>query len=119
MRGLTFLGFFYLISLYLTAFVFADLPSPSMQLFVLLLLIAFPRLTMRYRRYQEYRADEFALQTTGNVQAFKSAMIRLTNMNLLVATSTRRARHPRSHPTLVKRLQHADEFAIRCGGSVK
>lgn len=115
MRGLTFLGLFYLISLYPAMFTAVDPLSQILPLIGFLLLAAFSSVTMRYRRHQEYQADEFALQATGNVPAFKSAMIRLTNLNLSPATSTRRTRHPRSHPTLVKRLQHADEFTARGG----
>ena len=122
MGGLTFLGFFYLINIYLTSLVTEininspmSFIQPFLPLLVLILLLIFVGLTVRYRRYQEYQADEFALQTTGKIQAFKDAMTRLTNMNMMVATSTRRARHPASHPTLLKRLRHADEFAARQG----
>ncbi len=115
MRGLTFLGFFYLTYLSLNTFSSLAVP-PFLGLLVLfMLLVGFVNLTTRYRRHQENQADEFALQTTGNVQAFKNAMIRLTDMNLMVATSTRHAQHPANYPTLVKRLEHADEFAARCG----
>ena len=123
MRGLTMLGLFYLFSLYLSglnapnansdASVSSLLFQDLFPLLVLCLVLAFMIFTSRYRRHQEYRADEFALQTTGKVQSFKDAMIRLTNMGMLVAVSTRRARHPASHPVLLKRLQHADEFAAR------
>jgi STE24 endopeptidase len=119
MRGLRFLGFFYVAYLYLAVF---NQPDAFLHLWIWIaafcLLVAFIVLINRYRRYQEYQADEFALQITRNVQAFKDAMTRLTDMNLLIATSTKKARHPTSHPTLVKRLQHADEFAARNGLAV-
>jgi STE24 endopeptidase len=122
MRGLSFLGFFYLLYACLNVLLMSSnadaSPSASglqlvLALLVLMLLFVFALFVMRYRRRQEYQADEFALQTTGQVQAFKNAMTRLTNMNMQVATSTRRARHPATHPDLLKRLKHADEFAAR------
>jgi STE24 endopeptidase len=107
MRGLTVLGMLYVVYLLFASSEFPGwLPLAGYMLF-----LAFLYITMRYRRYQEYQADEFALQATGNVQAFKDAMTRLTNLGMVVAISTRRARHPVTHPTLMKRLRHADEFA--------
>jgi Zn-dependent protease with chaperone function len=70
------------------------------------------RLLLCYSRYQEYQADEFALRTTRKVQAFKNAITRLTNLRSRAATSAQNARHS-THPTLVKRLQHANEFPAR------
>jgi STE24 endopeptidase len=121
MGGLTFLGLFYLFYTYLGSlsvgedFTLMSVIRTVLPIVVFILLLSFLLLSVRYRRYQEYQADEFALQTTGKVQAFKDAMTRLTNINMVVATSTRRAKHPGSHPTLLKRLQHADEFAARQG----
>lgn len=122
MRGLSFLGFFYVLALSIYSSQMTPDDSDHAELLwlgIVLLLLVFNLLTVRYRRYQEYRADEFALRSTGKAQAFKDAMTRLTNMNLLVATSTRRARHPASHPTLLKRLKHADEFAARNAAPVE
>lgn len=91
--------------------------SPMLQalssLFAILLFLILWVLCMNYRRYQEYQADEFALRITGNVQAFKTSMTRLTTMNRLEATEKRRFRLPASHPTLQQRLQHADAFALQ------
>lgn len=118
-RGLAFLGVFFFLYLDLsTQTSSSSLLSqvqPLLPLLFLVLLFALLRLNMRYYRHQEYQADEFALQTTRNVQAFKSAMTQLTNINLLVAAPTRRGQHPASHPELVKRLKHADEFAASHG----
>ena len=118
-RGLTFLGVFFFLYLYLATLTtpasfssLLALVQPLLLLLFVALFLAFLRLTTRYRLRQEYQADEFALQTTRNVQAFKSAMTQLTEMNLLVAAPTRRGQHPTSHPALVKRLKHADEFAV-------
>lgn len=123
MRGLIFLGVFYLIDTYFASLALlasgSDLTVPLtllqtlLPLLLLILLLIFVNLVMRYRRYQEYQADEFALQVTGNIQAFKEAMTRLTNLGMTVVTSAKHARHPASHPTLLKRLKHADEFAER------
>lgn len=113
-RGLSFLGIFFLVYVYLDAI---DGQPDLLQLIFLFaiwsLLLMFSGLSTRYQRYQEHQADEFALQVTGKVQAFKDAMTRLTNMNTQLATSTRRARHPARHLTLSSRLKHADEFAAR------
>ena len=60
----------------------------------------------------EYQADEYALQVTHKVEAFKSAMTRLANQNLAEvepAPIVELLFH--SHPSIRKRLQHADEFA--------
>lgn len=62
----------------------------------------------------EYQADEYALQATRKVEAFKSAMTRLANQNLAEAEPAPLVEilfH--SHPSIRKRLQHADEFAQR------
>ncbi len=67
-----------------------------------------------YSRLVEYQADEYALQSTHKVAAFKSAMTRLANQNLAEiepAPIVEWLFH--SHPSIRKRLQHADEFASR------
>src|SRR5438876_2941861 len=62
----------------------------------------------------EYQADEYALQTTKMVAAFKSAMIRLANQNLAdIEPSPRIEFLFHDHPAIGKRLKHADEFADR------
>ncbi|GCE26612.1 hypothetical protein KDA_20960 [Dictyobacter alpinus] len=63
----------------------------------------------RYSRYTEYRADEFALSRTGKYQAFKTTMVKLANINTLLAHDDSYS----SHPSIVSRIQHADEFAAR------
>ncbi len=64
----------------------------------------------KFSRRCEYEADEFALQTTGLVTAFQQAMIRLANISRVVANPER---NTATHPPLVSRIQHADEFAAR------
>src|SRR3989454_1578527 len=62
----------------------------------------------------EYQADEYALQTTKMVAAFKSAMIRLANQNLAdIEPSPLIEFLFHDHPAIGKRLKHADEFADR------
>ncbi len=62
----------------------------------------------------EYQADEYALQTTRMVESFKSAMTRLANQNLAdVEPSPLVEFLFHSHPSVRKRLQHADDFAAR------
>ncbi len=64
----------------------------------------------------EYQADEYALQTTGKVEAFKSAMKRLANQNLAEIEPGALIEFLfYSHPSIKKRLQHADEFARYAG----
>jgi STE24 endopeptidase len=66
-----------------------------------------------YQRRREYQADEFALQVTGKVQAFKNAFTRLANINMSVANASNYDRRRSTHPDLAHRLQHADEFVAR------
>ena len=67
-----------------------------------------------YTRSIEYQADEYALQATHKIDAFKSAMTRLANQNLAeVEPSPIIETLFHSHPSIRKRLQHADEFATR------
>ena len=62
----------------------------------------------------EYQADEYALQTTKMVAAFKSAMIRLANQNLAdIEPSPLVEFLFHDHPAVGKRLKHADKFAER------
>ncbi len=65
-----------------------------------------------YSRYIEYQADEYALQTTGKIEAFKSAMTRLANQNLSeIEPSPVYETLFYDHPSINRRLQHADAFA--------
>ena len=74
-------------------------------------LIALP-ISNGLSRAIEYQADEYALQTTKMVAAFKSAMIRLANQNLAdIEPSPLIEFLFHNHPAIGKRLKHADEFA--------
>src|SRR6266516_3517626 len=65
-------------------------------------------------RVIEFQADEYALQATKMVGAFKSAMIRLANQNLSDIEPSRLIEFLfHDHPPVGKRLKHADEFAER------
>src|SRR5713226_3812704 len=67
-----------------------------------------------YSRVIEYQADEYALQTTQMVGPFKSAMTRLANQNLADAEPSPIIEFLfHDHPSIHKRLQHADEFVGR------
>lgn len=69
-------------------------------------------LSNTYSRHMEYQADEYALQSTGKIEAFKSAMTRLANQNLTeVEPSPLMEALFHDHPAMGKRLQHADHFA--------
>ncbi len=60
----------------------------------------------------EYQADEYALQATRKVDSFKSAMTRLANQNLADAEPSPIIEFLfHDHPSIRKRLKHADEFA--------
>jgi STE24 endopeptidase len=78
-------------------------------------LIVMP-ITNGYSRFIEYQADEYALQSTQKVDAFKSAMTRLANQNLAeIEPSPLIEFLFYSHPSIKRRLAHADEFASRSG----
>ena len=65
-------------------------------------------------RYVEYQADEYALQSTGMVEAFKGAMTRLANQNLSeIQPSPVIEFLFYDHPSVGKRLKHADEYVKR------
>jgi STE24 endopeptidase len=74
-------------------------------------LIVMP-LTNGYSRHVEYQADEYALQSTHMIEPFKNAMSRLANQNLSEAEPSPIVEFLfYSHPSVKKRLQHADVFA--------
>ena len=67
-----------------------------------------------YSRAIEYQADEYALETTQMVGPFKSAMTRLANQNLADAEPSPIIEFLfHDHPSIRKRLKHADDFAGR------
>jgi STE24 endopeptidase len=73
--------------------------------------LLFMPITNGYSRLIEYQADEYALQATRKVAAFKSAMTRLANQNLAeIEPSPLIEFFFYSHPSIKRRLAHADEF---------
>jgi STE24 endopeptidase len=67
-----------------------------------------------YSRLIEHQADEYALQVTRNPAAFKSAMTRLANQNLAELEPSPIFEFLfHDHPSIGKRLKHADEFMVR------
>ncbi len=62
-----------------------------------------------YSRWREVRADEYALQATGNGTAYASALTRLANQNLADADPERWVEFLLySHPALSKRIALAE-----------
>ena len=62
----------------------------------------------------EYHADDYALQSTTMVEPFKNAMTRLANQNLAdIEPSPLVEMLFSDHPSVGRRLQHADAFAKR------
>jgi STE24 endopeptidase len=97
---------------------YTALTDPATLPFLFLLMGLFGLIVMpisnSYSRRVEYQADEYALQSTQKVSAFKSAMTRLANQNLAeIEPSPLVELLFHSHPSIRKRLQHADEFASR------
>ncbi len=69
-------------------------------------------LTNGYSRAIEYQADEYALEATHMIEPFKSAMTRLANQNLAeIEPSPIIEFLFYDHPSIGKRLRHAEQFA--------
>jgi STE24 endopeptidase len=87
----------------------ADIASMPLFLFALMIfsLVTMP-LSNAYSRKREYAADRYAIETTGNAEAFTTALEKLTEQNL-----TDKEPHPlielllHSHPSLKRRLAAA------------
>ena len=82
-------------------------------LFLLGMRVGVYLLKRKFSRYNEWQADEFALQLTGDIAAFKSMIVRLMNMNNNPYTLSPTMEIEQRHPSIQHRLQHADEFAAR------
>jgi len=97
---------------------YASLADAGTLPFVFLLTAIFGLIVMPigngYSRLLEDQADEYALQATRKVEAFKRAMTRLANQNLAEVEPSALVEFLfHSHPSVRKRLKHADEFAAR------
>ncbi len=89
----------------------------AMPLFVAVIglygLISMP-LENAYSRWQELRADQYALEATGNGQAFASALTRLANQNLSVAEPEAWVEFLLySHPAPGKRIASALAYPLK------
>ena len=87
----------------------------AMPLFALVMglygLVTMP-LENTYSRWREWRADQYALESTGNGQAYASALARLTNQNLADANPEPWMEFLLySHPALGKRIEAARVYA--------
>ncbi|MFL5696307.1 MAG: M48 family metallopeptidase, partial [Ktedonobacteraceae bacterium] len=119
------LGGLYLVNLALhwaldTQHYYLGLADPAIMPFLLLVTAIFGLVVMPISnglsRAVEYQADEYALQTTKMIGAFKSAMTRLANQNLAdIEPSPLIEFLFHDHPAISKRLKHADAFARRYG----
>jgi len=119
------LGGLYLVNLALhwavdTQHYYLRLADPATMPFLLLVTAIFGLVVMPISnglsRAVEYQADEYALQSTKKVGAFKSAMTRLANQNLAdIEPSPLIEFLFHDHPAISKRLKHADALARRYG----
>lgn len=115
------LGGLYLVNVVLhwavdTQHIYTSLADPATIPLFLALMGAFGLIVMPIgnglSRINEYQADEYALQSTGMVEPFKSTMTRLANQNLSdVEPSPIIEFLFHDHPSVKKRLKHADNFA--------
>jgi STE24 endopeptidase len=101
-----------------TQHIYNGLADPATLPLLLALMGAFGLIVMPIgnglSRTVEYQADEYALQVTQMVEPFKSAMTRLANQNLSdVEPSPIIEFLFHDHPSINKRLKHADEFVAR------
>jgi len=80
-------------------------------------LITMP-LTNGWSRWREVKADEYALRTTGNPEAFVSAMTRLANQNLADAEPPAWIEFLlHSHPSISKRVAMAENYDLETNTS--
>ena len=117
------LGGLYLVNVVLhwavdTQHIYTSLADPATIPLFLALMGAFGLIVMPIgnglSRAIEYQADEYALQSTKMVEPFKSAMTRLANQNLSdVEPSPIIEFLFHDHPSVNKRLKHADNFAAQ------
>jgi STE24 endopeptidase len=117
------LGGLYIVNLVLhwavdTQHIYTSLADPATIPLLLALMGAFSLVVMPIgngiSRTVEYQADEYALQSTRMVEPFKSAMTRLANQNLSeVEPSPVIEFLFHDHPSVGKRLKHADNFAAQ------
>lgn len=96
-------------------FGYAGLSDPATLPLLMIALAVFGLITMplgnAWSRWREVKADTYALRTTGNPQAFISAMTRLANQNLADAEPLAWVEFLlHSHPSISKRVAMAQRF---------
>jgi STE24 endopeptidase len=123
------LGGLYLVNVVLhwavdTQHIYTSLADPATIPLLLALIGVFGLIVMPISnglsRAIEYQADEYALQSTRMIEPFKSAMTRLANQNLSDAEPSPIIEFLfHDHPSINKRLKHADNFKARTANTVK
>lgn len=114
------LGGFWLANLVMgwgiSTFGYTGLTDPAALPLLLVALTIYGLVTMplgnAWSRWREVKADAYALKTTGNTQAFISAMTRLANQNLADADPPAWVEFLlHSHPSISKRVAMAQSFS--------
>ncbi len=100
----------------IATFGYTGLTDPATLPLLLVALSIFGLVTMplgnAWSRWREVKADQYALQTTGQPEAFVSAMTRLANQNLADAEPPAWVEFLlHSHPSISKRVAMAKGFA--------
>ena len=123
------LGGLYLVNVVLhwavdTQHIYTSLADPATIPLLLALMGVFGLIVMPIgnglSRAIEYQADEYALRSTRMVEPFKSAMTRLANQNLSQAEPSPIIEFLfHDHPSINKRLKHADNFMTLTANPVK
>jgi STE24 endopeptidase len=123
------LGGLYLVNVVLhwavdTQHIYTSLADPATIPLLLALMGVFGLIVMPIgnglSRAIEYQADEYALQSTKMVEPFKSAMTRLANQNLSDAEPSPIIEFLfHDHPSINKRLKHADNFMAHTANPVR
>jgi STE24 endopeptidase len=101
----------------IAAFGYTGLTDPATLPLLMVALAIFGLVTMplgnAWSRWREVKADEYALKTTGQPQAFVGAMTRLANQNLAEAEPPAWVEFLlHSHPSIHKRVAMAERFGI-------
>ncbi len=102
----------------IAAFGYTGLTDPAALPLLMVALFVFGLVTMplgnAWSRSREVKADTYALEMTGQPQAFISAMTRLANQNLAEADPPAWVEFwLHSHPSISKRVAMAEGFAAR------
>jgi len=101
----------------IVTFGYTGLTDPATFPLLMLALGVFGVVTMPlgnvWSRWREVKADEYALKTTGQPEAFISAMTRLANQNLAEAEPPAWVEFLlHSHPAISKRVAMAQSFGV-------